>query len=133
MYGSAAGKDGEKRIASMGQVTPNAAKVSENQGIYGKAAANPNKADTRAVKSNNYQYVSGYYYIQAGSFSSYDLAHKQMVRLKEYGSSHIVPVTVGGKKYYRVSVGPFSRVEEAKVSQAKLTYYGIKDTKIVKK
>ncbi len=133
VYGSAAGKDGEKRVASMGQVAANASKVSENQGVYGKAAANPNKADTRAVKSNDYQYVSDYYYIQAGAFSSYDLAHKQMVRLKEYGSSHIVPATVGGKKYYRVSVGPFSRIEEAKVAQAKLTYYGIKDTKIVKK
>ncbi|MCQ2735139.1 MAG: SPOR domain-containing protein [Alphaproteobacteria bacterium] len=56
-----------------------------------------------------------------------------MVRLKEYGSSHIVPTTISGKKYYRVSVGPYSKAEEAKVAQAKLKYYGIKDTKIEQK
>ena len=76
---------------------------------------------------------SGYYYIHTGSFTNYDLAHKQMVRLKEYGSSHIVPVTVSGKKYYRVSMGPYSRKEEATVAQAKLKYYGFKDTKMEKK
>lgn len=133
VYGSAAGKDGEQRKAAMGTVTAGAAKIADNQGIYAKAAQNPKKADTRAVKSNDYQYVAGYYYIQAGSFTNYELAHKQMVRLKEYGSSHIVPITVSGKKYYRVSVGPYSRVEEAKVAQAKLKYYGIKDTKIEQK
>ncbi|MBQ4399830.1 MAG: SPOR domain-containing protein, partial [Alphaproteobacteria bacterium] len=91
------------------------------------------KEDTRAVKSGNYEYMNGYYYIHTGSFTNYDLAHKQMVRLKEYGSSHIVPVEVGGKKYYRVSVGPFTRKEEATVAQAKLKYYGFKDTKVEKK
>lgn len=133
VYGSSTDKYGEKRVASLGQVEANASKVSENQGIYGKAAANPDKKSTKAVQSNTSQYVSGYYYIQAGAFSSYDLAHKQLVRVKEYGNSRIIPVTINGKKYYRVSVGPFSRIEEAKVSQAKLNYYGIKDTKIEKK
>ncbi|MCI5634061.1 MAG: SPOR domain-containing protein [Alphaproteobacteria bacterium] len=56
-----------------------------------------------------------------------------MVRLKEYGSSHIVKIDVSGTTYYRVSVGPYSRVEEAKVAQAKLKYYGVSDTRIEKK
>ena len=133
VYGSAASASGEIRTGSVGVVGSAGGKIKSDAGIYGKAAANPQKEDTRAVKSGNYEYMNGYYYIHTGSFTNYDLAHKQMVRLKEYGSSHIVPVEVGGKKYYRVSVGPFTRKEEATVAQAKLKYYGFKDTKVEKK
>lgn len=133
VFGSAATADGEVRTGSIGVVNSINNKDNNSNGIYGKAAVNPDKLDTRAVKSGNYEYLSGYYYIHTGSFSNYDLAHKQVVRLKEYGSSHIVPVNVNGKKYYRVSVGPYSRKEEATVAQAKLKYYGFKDTKVEKK
>ena len=133
VYGSAATLDGESKTAAMGIVVDAVKKNLSEQGIYAKAAANPQKQNTTAVNSNTYQYVSGYYYIQAGSFTNYELAHKQMVRLKEYGSSHIVPTNVDNVKYYRVSVGPYSQEQEAKVAQAKLKYYGIKDTKIEKK
>lgn len=135
VYGSAGAADGTVRSGSLGVVGSagvNSARKSDS-GVYGKAAANPDKRDTRAVKSGGYEYMSGYYYIQAGSFTNYALAHKQVVRLKEYGSSHIVPVEVNGVKYYRVSMGPYSRKEEATVAQAKLKYYGFKDTKIEKK
>jgi len=133
VYGSAATKDGAAKSAAMGITALAGKPLQENNGIYATAAANPQKGDTRAVKSNEYQYIAGYYYIIAGSFASYDAAHKQMIRVKEYGSCHIVPTEVGGKKYYRVSVGPYNREEEAKVAQAKLKYYGIKDTRIEKK
>jgi len=133
VYGSAASANGEVRNGSLGVVGNEKISHKENNGIYGKVVANPNKADTRAVKSNNYEYISGYYYIQVGAFTNYSLAHKQMVRLKEYGSSHIVLAEVNGVKYYRVSLGPYSRKEEATVAQAKLKYYGFKDTKIEKK
>ncbi|MBR1600654.1 MAG: SPOR domain-containing protein, partial [Alphaproteobacteria bacterium] len=133
VYGSAASADGAVRSGSVGLVGSMNTKPKNDSGIYAKAATNPDKEDTRAIASGNYEYMSGYYYIQTGSFSNYALAHKQMVRLKEYGSSHIVPVDVNGAKYYRVSVGPFNRKEEAIVAQAKLKYYGFKDTKVEKK
>ena len=133
VYGSAATADGTSKTAALGSVALSGKPLQENNGIYAKAAVNPEKGDTRAVKSDEYQYLSGYHYIIAGSFSSYDLAHKQMVRLKEYGSCQIVPTYVNGKKYYRVTLGPYNMVEEAKVAQAKLKYYGIKDTRIEKK
>ena len=133
VYGSAASADGEVRRGSLGSVGNVKVSHKENNGIYAKVADNPNKTDTKAVKSNSYEYISGYYYIQTGSFTNYALAHKQLVRLKEYGSSHIVLAEVNGVKYYRVSVGPYSRKEEATVAQAKLKYYGFKDTKIEKK
>lgn len=115
------------------------------QAAYGSAASADGKQKTGALGvigspepiartgSSSYHYMNGYYYIQAGSFRQYELAHKLMVRLKEYGNSHIVNVDVGGTPYYRVSVGPYNYIEEAKVAQAKLKYYGINDTKIEKK
>lgn len=132
VYGSAASSGGERKTGAMGTISANASKTGSS-GIYGAAAKNPEKGDTRAVKSRSYQYLSGYYYIHAGAFTQYDKAHALMVRLKEYGSSHIVKIDVSGTTYYRVSVGPYSRVEEAKVAQAKLKYYGISDTRIEKK
>lgn len=132
VYGSAATAEGEIRSGSLGQVNE-ISKVSDNNGVYGKAAANPQAVSTQAVTSRGYQYQQGYYYIQAGAFSRYDLAHRQMVRLKEYGSSHIMNISNNGKTLYRVVVGPFSQREEAVVAQAKLKYYGITDTRIEQK
>ncbi len=132
VYGSAATVDGSSKSGAIGQAD-STARVSGNKGVYGKAAANPASQSTKAVQNHGYQYQSGYYYIQAGAFSRYDLAHKQMVRLKEYGSSHIMNVKSGDKTLYRVVVGPFSQQQEAVVAQAKLKYYGIKDTKVEKK
>ena len=132
-YGSAANAEGKIVNKSLQEVKKSApVGVAQNNGIYGEAAKNPSK-DTRAVKNNKYQYASGYYYIQAGSFTQYDLAHKLSVRLKEYGSSHIVEADVNSTKYYRVVLGPYSREEEAKVTLAKIKYYGIQGAKIEKK
>ena len=132
VYGSAAAANGEIKSAAIG-VVGQARRQDDHSGIYGHAAANPKKIGQEAVSSKHYQYLSGYYYIHAGSFTNYELAHKLMVRLKEYGSSHIVPTDINATKYYRVSVGPYDRMEEAKVAQAKLKYYGFKDTRIEKK
>ncbi len=133
VYGSAASATGEVKTGSIGVMNPADAKVSENKGIYGAAAENPEKKGTKAVQSNTYQYMKGYYYIHTGSYSSYSTAHQQLVRLKEYGSSHIVPIEKDGKKFYRVSMGPYSRKEEAQVAQAKIKYYGFNDTIIEQK
>lgn len=132
VYGSAATAEGEVKSGALGQMNE-LSKVSENSGVYGKAAADPKAVSTQAVTSRGYQYQKGYYYIQAGAFSRYDLAHRQMVRLKEYGSSHIMNISSNGKTLYRVVVGPFGQREEAVVAQAKLKYYGITDTRIEQK
>ena len=134
VYGSAASKDGGVKSGAMGVVSAGAAKVSENNGVYGNAASDPQKGTVSTVaKSGGYEYVQGYYYIHTGSFANYSLAHKQSVRLKEYGSSHIVPIDKNGQKFYRVSMGPYSRIEEAQVAEAKIKYYGFKDTVIEQK
>jgi rare lipoprotein A len=127
-YGSAATADGKVVNKSLQEVDSGVVYTPQDTGIYGEAAKNPAKD----VKNNKYQYTSGYY-IQAGSFTNYELAHKLSVRLKEYGSSHIVEADVNGTKYYRVTMGPYSREEEAKVALAKIKYYGIQGAKIEKK
>lgn len=132
-YGSAATADGKVINKSLQEIKgADSVYVPQNNGIYGEAARNP-EVDTRAVKGNKYQYSAGYYYIQAGSFTQYELAHKLSVRLKEYGSTHIVEADVNGQRYYRVAMGPYSREEEAKVALAKIKYYGVQNAKIEKK
>lgn len=134
VYGSAAQADGgSRKSGALEAAEISASAAGSGSGIYGQAAKNPDKADTTAVKGKAYQYVPGYYYIHAGAFTQYERAHLLMVRLKEYGSSHIVPIWNGGVRFYRVSVGPYSRMEEAKVAQAKLSYYGIENTRIEQK
>ncbi|MBQ9035819.1 MAG: septal ring lytic transglycosylase RlpA family protein [Alphaproteobacteria bacterium] len=130
-YGSAAKAEGGQKNGTYGQMAQGS-KVSENKDVYGYAAQNPEKESNKPA-ADDYQYITGYYYIQAGAFSQYDLAHKQTVRLKEYGNARIINVTVNGKSLYRVIMGPYSRKEEATVAQAKINYYGIKDTTIVQK
>ena len=128
-YGSAAAADGSQKSGSYGQMNGKE-NFADNSDVYGTTAGND------AVKNQankGFQYMSGYYYIHAGSFSRYDYAHQQLVRLKEYGSAHITNADVNGKSYYRVVVGPYNYKQEATVAQAKMKYYGIKDTTIVKK
>lgn len=131
-YGSAASADGGQKKGSYGQMNGNA-KVTDNKGVYGVAATNPDASGGKATTDKGFRYMNGYYYIHAGSFSRYDLAHQQLVRLKEYGNPHITNVEVNGKNYYRVVVGPYSHRQEATVAQAKMKYYGIKDTTILQK
>jgi len=125
-YGSAAAADGGQKSGEYGKMSATA-KVTENAGIYAQAAQNPQTAVAKG-----YQSAEGYY-VHVGSFSRYDLAHQQLVRVKEYGSAHIMNVDVNGKTFYRVVIGPYGQKEEATVTKAKLTYYGIKDANIVKK
>lgn len=131
-YGSAAAADGSQKSGSYGQMSGKG-NLTDNSVIYGTAATNPNIDTGKAQTNKGFQYISGYYYIHAGSFSRYDYAHQQLVRLKEYGSAHITNVNVNGKSYYRVVMGPYSKKEEAVVAQAKMKYYGIRDTTILQK
>ncbi len=122
-YGSATAKNVAGKSATLGAVE---GYVKEDGGNYGQSNSN------NAVSDETYKYLSDHYYLHAGSYSQYDLAQKMMSRVKEHGSSRIVEVDVGGKHFYRVSVGPYKRMEEAKVAQAKLKYHGINDTRIEK-
>ena len=112
VFGSAASKDGltrkEGNLLDVKSVSDNA--------IYGKLA--DKVADGKK------------YYIQAGSFSQYELANALKKRLKNLENVHIEEAKVNGKNYYRVKCGPYSYVEEAKVANAKLKYNGVEDTKI---
>jgi rare lipoprotein A len=123
VYGSAAASTGGVRTGSMGTKDGAVYTKTENAGV--KSAV--------AKTSSGYQYQSGYYYVHAGAFSEQSRAENLLSEIKKYGSGHVVKVSVNGSTLYRVSFGPYSRVEEATVAQAKLKYYGIKDARIEKK
>lgn len=52
-------------------------------------------------------------FIQAGSFGSADNAAKYAEKLKLFGDSHVKEVSINGRSFYRVRVGPIDSVESA--------------------
>lgn len=52
-------------------------------------------------------------FVQAGSFSVQDNAEKLGKKLQSLGSVQVTPVTVSGKQFWRVRVGPIASVDEA--------------------
>ena len=71
------------------------------------------------------------YFVQAGSFSSMDLAQNLSNKLQSFGKTEISEVVVNGKTYYRVKVLGESqeKVEDMLLS---IRNYGIYDARIVK-
>lgn len=112
VFGSAAAKDGiSRKEGSLLDV-----KSVSDKAVYGKLADK--------VESGKR------YYIQAGSFSQYERADALKRKLLDMGNVQLEEAKVNGKLYYRVKCGPYNRMEEAKVANAKLKYNGVEDTKI---
>lgn len=59
-------------------------------------------------------------FIQAGSFSVEDNARNLTKKLSKIGRTTIEPVTVGGRQFYRVKVGPISTVAKADAALEKV-------------
>ena len=52
-------------------------------------------------------------YVQAGAFSVYENAERLRAGLDHLGPTAVTPVVVGGKRFYRVRLGPVDAVERA--------------------
>ena len=52
-------------------------------------------------------------YVQAGAFSVYDNAERLRAGLDHLGPTAVTPAVVGGKRFYRVRLGPVDAVERA--------------------
>jgi rare lipoprotein A len=70
-------------------------------------------------------------YVQAGAFSILANAERLKVRLASAGNLFISPIDMGGKRLYRVRIGPFSDVSAADAALSKLLALGDNDAKIV--
>lgn len=86
------------------------------------AAAHPN-----AVKA----YPKGSWFVQAGAYSKESAAQTLSKQLDKFGETNIYYVTVNGRQYYRVRLGPYSHKKEAEVAMAKVRNSGIYDVKIM--
>ena len=70
------------------------------------------------------------YFIQAGSFSTEDNAHKLSTKLASAGPTDVGKVEAGAKTWWRVRVGPYGSSEESNPVRDKLNGMGIKPTLI---
>ncbi len=102
-------------------------------------AANSNKKFKLAVakvKTGNAKVSSGSsksgILIQIGSFSSSENANKALEQSKQIAAGTIEEVDLGGKKAYRVFLGPSSNLKKANVVLKKAKKSGYKDAFIVK-
>ncbi len=70
-------------------------------------------------------------YVQIGSFSSYDNAQALIKKSNGLGKSIIKPAQINGREFYRVRIGPFSKVADADYTLNKAIKRGYNDAKIV--
>lgn len=76
--------------------------------------------------------ASGDYFVQAGAFSKHDTATNLSQQLQKFGNTKVAQADVGGKRFYRVRLGPYSFPEEAEVTLAKVRHFGILNASVVK-
>lgn len=74
----------------------------------------------------------GKYFVQAGAFSKPDSASNLSKKLTQFGNVKVAEADVGGKRFYRVRLGPYSYAEEAEVTLAKVKNYGIQNASVVR-
>jgi rare lipoprotein A len=70
-------------------------------------------------------------FIQVGSFTVYDYAHRAQARVAGYGDAGISHALVNGRDYFRVRLGPVGSVDEADQLLASVVASGFPDARIV--
>lgn len=71
-------------------------------------------------------------YVQAGSFSDESNARKLARKLDAIGGSDIKPVTIDGRDWYRVRVGPLANHSDANRALRNVVNMGMRDARIVR-
>lgn len=80
-----------------------------------KKAVTPKKAMTHEMPKNAAQESAGKFTVQVGAYTKEDEAKARAEKLKSQGySAFYIPGTVNGKTWYRVNVGTYSTLDEAK-------------------
>ena len=70
-------------------------------------------------------------YIQAGTFSVEENAERLKLSLDRVAKTDIAPLTINGKPFYRVRVGPIASVDEADQLLARIVGVGASDARII--
>ncbi len=103
------------------------------------SAATATKASSdysNGIRATGYQgpvksYPKGSYFVQAGAYSKVNSAKNLATQLDKFGETNVYFVEVGGQKFYRVRLGPYTHKQEAEVSLARVKNFGIYNAKVV--
>ena len=86
-----------------------------------------------AVRSyTSQQSVKGKYFVQAGSFSSREVADDLTARLTRFGNISTMPADVNGNRYYRVRMGPYTCEADARKALAQIENFGVAGAAVIK-
>lgn len=101
---------------------------------------NPSVNDTPKIKtataakpvSKNITGSGKQFFVQAGAFSSEEIAGTLSRQLYKVGNVHTSPADVNGNRFYRVRVGPYNDEAEAHLALSKVQNYGVAEATIIK-
>ena len=86
-----------------------------------------------AVRSyTSQQSLKGKYFVQAGSFSSREVADDLTARLTRFGNISTMPADVNGNRYYRVRMGPYTCAADARKALAQIENFGVAGAAVIK-
>lgn len=86
-----------------------------------------------AVQSyTSQQALKGKYFVQAGSFSSREVADDLTARLTRFGNISTMPADVNGNRYYRVRMGPYTCEADARKALAQIENFGVAGAAVIK-
>ncbi len=86
-----------------------------------------------AVRSyTSQQSLKGKYFVQAGSFSSREVADDLTARLTRFGNISTMPADVNGNRYYRVRMGPYTCEADARKALAQIENFGVAGAAVIK-
>lgn len=78
------------------------------------------------------QALKGKYFVQAGSFSSREVADGLTARLTRFGNISTMPADVNGNRYYRVRMGPYTCEADARKALAQIENFGVAGAAVIK-
>jgi rare lipoprotein A len=86
-----------------------------------------------AVQSyTSQQALKGKYFVQAGSFSSREVADDLTARLTRFGNISTMPADVNGNRYYRVRMGPYTCEADARKALTQIENFGVAGAAVIK-
>ena len=87
-----------------------------------------NTIPLRRTSSSN----SEKYFVQAGAFSSREVADNLSNKLNRFGNSSTMAADVNGNRYYRVRMGPYTCESDAKKALAQIENFGVAGAAVIK-
>ena len=72
------------------------------------------------------------YFVQAGAFTSKDVADNLTEKLNRFGNISTSPADINGNRFYRVRVGPYDNESDALSTLAQIENFGVAGAAVIK-